>query len=235
MLSRPPHATKLPDGAYAHVITQLDRSGIACIYKIQPSKWLQAIRITYSALPNDCLLNGIPHSESKVPCWSVIGWFIAGKSPEHNVANWLHNTNIARFWSKPTSHCFKWGHVTPKNKCSLHINSFHTWLKSFLAFSKLCGCCVNHNCSTIKAKNATSVNVNCWYWLLIVTGFPLKSQDTNSGLFQNLSGPEIPKNQYLFLYRFGPWPMNLTAKQDILKLKMQWNWKFNSKICFIGA
>ena len=28
-LSRPPQATKLPDGAYAQVITQLDRNGIA--------------------------------------------------------------------------------------------------------------------------------------------------------------------------------------------------------------
>ena len=31
MLSRPPHATKFPDGAYAHVITQLDRRGMAWI------------------------------------------------------------------------------------------------------------------------------------------------------------------------------------------------------------
>lgn len=31
MLSRPPHATKFPDGAQAHVITQLERKGIACI------------------------------------------------------------------------------------------------------------------------------------------------------------------------------------------------------------
>lgn len=30
MLSKPPQATKLPDGAYAHVITQLDLSGMAC-------------------------------------------------------------------------------------------------------------------------------------------------------------------------------------------------------------
>lgn len=30
MLSKPPQATKLPDGAYAHVITQLDLNGIAC-------------------------------------------------------------------------------------------------------------------------------------------------------------------------------------------------------------
>uniref|UniRef100_A0A182Q2H3 Uncharacterized protein n=1 Tax=Anopheles farauti TaxID=69004 RepID=A0A182Q2H3_9DIPT len=30
MLSRPPQATKFPDGAYAHVITQDERSGIAC-------------------------------------------------------------------------------------------------------------------------------------------------------------------------------------------------------------
>lgn len=29
MLSKPPQATKLPDGAYAQVITQLERSGIA--------------------------------------------------------------------------------------------------------------------------------------------------------------------------------------------------------------
>jgi len=28
--------------------------------------------------------------------------------------------------------------------------------------------------------------------------------------------------------------MNVTAKQDIAKLKVQWNWKFNSRICFIG-
>jgi len=39
--------------------------------------------------------------------------------------------------------------------------------------------------------------------------------------------------QHLFLYHFGPWPMNLTAKQDIVKIKVQWNWKFNSTICFI--
>jgi hypothetical protein len=32
MLSRPPHATKLPDGAYAQVITQDERSGMACTY-----------------------------------------------------------------------------------------------------------------------------------------------------------------------------------------------------------
>ena len=31
ILSRPPHATKLPEGAYAHVITQLDRRGMAWI------------------------------------------------------------------------------------------------------------------------------------------------------------------------------------------------------------
>ncbi len=32
ILSKPPHATKLPDGAYAHVITQDERNGIACTY-----------------------------------------------------------------------------------------------------------------------------------------------------------------------------------------------------------
>lgn len=31
MLSRPPQATKLPEGAYAQVITQLDRRGMAWI------------------------------------------------------------------------------------------------------------------------------------------------------------------------------------------------------------
>jgi len=66
------------------------------------------------------------------------------------------------------------------------------------------------------------------------SGLPLKSQDKNSQLLQNFSGPEIPKNQHPFLYRFWPWPMNLVAKQDIAKLEMQWNWKFNSKICFIA-
>ena len=30
MLSRPPHATRLPEGLYAHVMTQDERSGIAC-------------------------------------------------------------------------------------------------------------------------------------------------------------------------------------------------------------
>ena len=30
MLSRPPHATKLPEGAYAQVITQEDLNGMAC-------------------------------------------------------------------------------------------------------------------------------------------------------------------------------------------------------------
>jgi len=29
--------------------------------------------------------------------------------------------------------------------------------------------------------------------------------------------------------------MKLLAKQDIAKLKVQWNWKFNSRICFIGV
>jgi hypothetical protein len=29
ILSKPPHATKLPDGAYAQVITQLERRGMA--------------------------------------------------------------------------------------------------------------------------------------------------------------------------------------------------------------
>jgi len=77
------------------------RSQWNCMYLQNSTKQLQAIRITYGALPilahsHDCLLNGIPHSESKVPCWSVIGWFTAGKSLGQNVANWLHNINIAR-------------------------------------------------------------------------------------------------------------------------------------------
>jgi len=29
--------------------------------------------------------------------------------------------------------------------------------------------------------------------------------------------------------------MKLISKQDIAKLKVQWNWKFNSRICFIGV
>jgi len=32
--------------------------------------------------------------------------------------------------------------------------------------------------------------------------FPLKSQDKNSGLFQDFSGPEIPKHQHLFFLPF---------------------------------
>jgi hypothetical protein len=32
MLSNPPLATRLPDGAYAHVMTHADRSGIAWIF-----------------------------------------------------------------------------------------------------------------------------------------------------------------------------------------------------------
>lgn len=32
ILSKPPHATKLPDGAYAHVMTHDERNGIACTY-----------------------------------------------------------------------------------------------------------------------------------------------------------------------------------------------------------
>lgn len=33
ILSKPPHATKLPDGAYAHVMTHDERNGMACTYK----------------------------------------------------------------------------------------------------------------------------------------------------------------------------------------------------------
>lgn len=32
ILSKPPHATKLPDGAYAHVMTHDERNGMACTY-----------------------------------------------------------------------------------------------------------------------------------------------------------------------------------------------------------
>jgi hypothetical protein len=34
ILSKPPHATKLPDGAYAHVMTHDERNGMACTYKL---------------------------------------------------------------------------------------------------------------------------------------------------------------------------------------------------------
>ena len=47
--------------------------------------------------------------------------------------------------------------------------------------------------------------------------FPLKSQTKNSGPFQDFSGNELPKNQH----RFRAQPMNLIAKQEIVKLKMQ--------------
>jgi hypothetical protein len=35
ILSKPPHATKLPDGAYAHVMTHDERNGMACTYKLK--------------------------------------------------------------------------------------------------------------------------------------------------------------------------------------------------------
>ena len=38
----------------------------------------------------------------------------------------------------------------------------------------------------------------------------------------DFSGPEIVKNQHLFLYSFGPRPVNLTAKQDNAKLHTIW-------------
>ena len=50
------------------------------------------------------------------------------------------------------------------------------------------------------------------------------SQGSHSNLrikIQDFSGPEISKNQHQFLYCFGPRPMNLIAKQDIAKPKMQ--------------
>lgn len=33
ILSKPPHATNEPDGAYAHVMTHDERNGMACTYR----------------------------------------------------------------------------------------------------------------------------------------------------------------------------------------------------------
>jgi len=83
-----------------------------------------------------------------------------------------------------------------------------------------------HNCEVSCSRWYYSEVVNlifqeCRLTCHLEPGFPLKSQDKNSELLQDFLGPEIPKNQHLFLYRLGPRPVNLTAKQDTAKLKMQ--------------
>jgi hypothetical protein len=54
ILSKPPHATKLPDGAYAHVMTHDERNGMACTYKLNANVlalFLHCVGLLHLSLP----------------------------------------------------------------------------------------------------------------------------------------------------------------------------------------
>jgi len=75
---------------------------------------------------------------------------------------------------------------------------------------------VNNACLMLVTLKLTEA---CVYHLSVrVSGFPLKSQNENSGLFHNFPGPDMPNNQRLPLHCLSPQPVNFMQKQDAVKL-----------------